>query len=345
MRTTLLLASLFLLLGGAAASAGSGVKGRIAWQGELVPGITVRAYRAIPDIAAGKAVAVSPASALDGTYALALPPGDYYLTAQDYAGAPVPGKHFCYYSGAPVQVSDGAWVNVGFNLIRIPAEGGAQTGQGSGIRGEITFQGEPLEQCYLYVYNDAGHDFRGPAWFVQPVADGRFRLRLPPGDYWLLARKRAQGGQFGPIEIGDYFNYYHGNPVRIEAGQTKEVRIETITRLSMLEEEPPPFRGVTGKVVGPGGQPAGGVRVFAYREPAMTGTPAHFSPPTDGEGRFHLPLPGNGPWHLLARQSFGGPAGEGEWYGKYRGDGQAVTLQPKETSREVTIHVERKDRL
>ena len=36
------------------ALAASGVKGRVAWEGELIPGVTVRAYRAIADIAKGK---------------------------------------------------------------------------------------------------------------------------------------------------------------------------------------------------------------------------------------------------------------------------------------------------
>lgn len=331
---------LFLLLP-ALALAANGVKGRVAWEGQLVPGVTVRAYRSVPDIAAGKAVATSAPAGLDGTYTLELPPGEYYLTARDYEGKPSPGKHFCYYSGAPVKVTPGAFVNVGFNLIRIPTEAAPVTGQGTGIKGEITFQGEPLEKVYLYVYKDPSRGFRGPAYFVQPVEKGKFRLRLPPGDYYLFARKRAKGGQFGPVEVGDHFNYYHGNPVRIDEGKMKEVRIETITRLAMLEEgDAPPFRGLVGTVLGPGGKPASGVRVFAYSKSAMTGHPDLFSEPTGPDGRFKLPLSGNGPWHLLARQSFGGPAGEGELYGKL--GGAAITLKPKETSREVTIRVEKK---
>lgn len=337
----------FILLGclsALPARADSGVQGRVAWRGELVPGVRVHAYHSIPDIASGKVVAVSSPSEQDGTYRLLLPPGDYYLTARDFDGAPLPGKHFCYYSGAPVRVTDGAYTNVGFNLIRIPAEAAPVQGETSGIRGEIAFQDEPLEQCYLYVYKDPSKDFKGPAYFVQPVAKGDFRLRLPPGDYYLLARKRAKGGQYGPIEIGDHFNYYYGNPVRIEAGQMREVRIETITRLSMLEEgennEP---RRITGKLLDPEGKPATGLRVLAYRNGAMTGTPDILSAPTGTDGRFELPLPDDGPWHLLAREHLGGPAAEGEWLGRHGGGaGKAVSLQGKKILDEVTIHVARK---
>lgn len=337
--TYLFLLSLFLAP--TLALAATGIKGRVAWQGELVPGVKVRAYRSVPDIAAGKAVATSAPTGLDGIFSLELPPGEYYVTARDFEGKPAPGKHFCYYSGAPVRVTAGNTTNVGFNLVRIPKEAPPVSGQGTGIRGEITFQGELLEKSYLYVYKDGSRGFRGPAYFVQPVEKGKFRLRLPPGEYYLFARKRAKGGQFGPVEIGDHFNYYHGNPVRIEDGKMREVRIETITRLEMLEEgDTPAFRGIVGTVVGPGGKPAAGVRVFAYRNKAMTGHPDLFSEPTGPDGRYRLPLHGDGPWHLLARQSFGGPASPGELYGKAAGT--AITLKPKETSREVTIRVEKK---
>ncbi len=341
---TALTALLLILLHTLPALADSGVQGRVAWRGELVPDIRVRAYRSIADIGLGKELAVSAPSDMDGTYRLQLAPGEYYLTARDYAEAPKAGGHFCYYSGAPVRVNPGGFTNVGFNLVKIPAEPPPVKGDLTGIRGEITYQGEALEQCYLYVYKDSSKDFKGPAYFVQPVAKGSFRLRLPPGDYYLLARKRARGGQFGPIEIGDYFNYYYGNPVRIEKNEMREVQIETISRLSMLEEgENTSKRGVSGTIVDPQGKPAGEVRVFAYRQPEMTGTPDLFSHPSDASGHFSLPLPDDGPWYLLARENFGGPAEEGEWVGRYGGpQGQAVTLTESKPNNEVTIHVERK---
>lgn len=337
----ILLSSLLLLTLSVPALAASGIKGRAAWRGEVGAGVTVRAYRSLRDLAAERPVATSLPTALDGTYQLELPPGSYYLTARNYAGRPEPGKLFCYYSGAPVTVRTGAWTNVGFNLIRIPQEAPPVAAPTAGLRGEITFQGAPLERAYLYVYKDPGDAFKGPGYVIQPVEKGSFKLRLPPGEYWLLVRKRAKGGQFGPIEIGDYFNFYHGNPVRIEAGQVREVKIEAITRLSMLEEgEPVPFRGVRGRVLGPGGKPAAGIHVFAYREPAMTGTPAFFSSPTAADGSFELSLGSPGPFYLLAREAFGGPAAPGERYGRL--EGEALRFDEEHPVREVTIHVEPK---
>lgn len=334
---------LFIALPALPALADSGVKGRVAWRGELVPGLRISAYRQIEDIAAGKALGVSEPTALDGTYQLELPPGRYVLVARSFSGEPQPGDYFCYYSGSPIDVVDGHYTNVGFNLIRIPAEAAPRASKSSGIEGEVSYQGEPLERVYLYVYRDARDGFKGPAYNIVPVEKGSFRLRLPPGDYYLLARKRLQGGRYGPVAIGDYFNFYYGNPVRLNQGEIRTIYLETITRLSNLEqgEDDLPFQGVRGKVLSPEGTPIAGVYVFAYRDPEMTGTPDFFSAATAADGSYELRLPGAGAYYLLARQFFGGPAADGELYGKYTGKGDhRVDLVDNQLLEEVTIHVQ-----
>jgi hypothetical protein len=317
--------------------AASGVQGRASWRGEVIPGIVVRAYRSIPDIAAGKVLAETAPAGKDGIYRLELPPGSYYLTARDGSGPLRPGNYFCYYNGAPVQVVANGFRNVGFNLIRVPHEAPAEKAQRSGIRGEITFQDAPLERSYLYVYQEVDKGFKGPGYLIQPVEKGKFRINLPPGKYWLLARKRVRGGQFGPIETGDYFNYYYGNPVTIVAGEVRETNIETVSRLSILEDDPDaPFVGIRGRVVNAAGKPAARLHVFAYRTAEMTGTPEFFSAPTGADGKFELALPEGRAFHLLARQEFGGPAGETELYGRH---GSPVRVDPRGKVQEIIIRV------
>lgn len=335
-----LVLSVLLCLVGVTAFAESGVRGRVAWRGELIPEITVRAYRQIEDIAKGESVAVSSPTDLDGLYQLELEPGNYVLTASNSSGKLKPGDLFCYYSGSPIQVPASGYRNVGFNLIRVPEKQPVKEAARSGIYGQLSFQDEPLEKAYLYVYKDPAKNFKGPGYFIQPVARGDFRLNLPPGDYYLLARKRMQGGQFGPIEIGDYFNYYYGNPVHIEEGQVHEVKIETVTRLSMLEADVVELQGINGQVVDAAGQPQAGLYVFAYRKAEMTGNPDFFSTPTGPDGHFEIALPDSGPYYLLARQAFGGPAGGSELYGRLRtpaGEPMAVSVSTKQE--EVVIHV------
>ena len=335
-----ILCFLLLFVAPVSAVAASGIEGRVAWRGQLVEGVRVHAYRAIADIAAGGEVAVSPPVDVDGTYRLELPPGNYYLVARDFEGEPREGGYFCYYSGAPVRVENESFSQVGFNLIRIPEQVDVEQGGSSGIEGEITFQDELLERCYLYVYTDPERGFKGPGYVIAPVEKGRFRLRLPPGEYWILARKRAAGGRFGPIEIGDYFNFYYGNPVRVGEGEMHSVHIETITRLDMLEKGDAPFRGVSGRILDSEGRPVSGVRVFAYQDQAMTGTPAAMSAPSGEDGLYRLPLSAQGPWYFLARESLGGPAGPDELQGRYQGGaGSGVSLSPENPSLEVDIHV------
>jgi hypothetical protein len=332
---------LCLMLAPSSLLAATGIQGRVAWRGELIPGVTVRAYSSIDAIAAEEVIAVSKPTAQDGTYQLELPVGRYYLTARNFSTTPKPGDFFCYYSGAPIVVTADNYRQVGFNMIRVPQEEPAKAGKRSGIWGEISFQDQPLERTYLYVYKSTENDFKGPAWFVQPVEKGTFRMSLPPGDYWLLARKRLKGGQYGPIEIGDYFNFYYGNPLHIEKNELKQIQLETITRLSMLEEDPDAvFSGINGSVVGPDAKPAVGVRVFAYRSATMTGTPAYISAVTGNDGLFSLSIPEVGSYWLLAREAIGGPAAMGELYGKLQGSkNSGVSLSAQQMKREVRIDV------
>lgn len=330
---------IFLLLPSLAFAA-AGVQGRVAWRGQLVEGLKIYAYSSMAELVADQPRAISAPTALDGTYQLELPPGDYYLLARDYSTEPQAGKHFCYYSGSPVQVAADGFRQVGFNLIKIPAEAAPIAAKRSGLQGRISYQGEPLERSYLYIYQDYKKNFKGPAYFIQPVAKGDFRLSLPPGEYYVLARKRSRGGQFGPVEINDHFNYYYANPLRIEANQVRQIELETIKRLAMLEEEEGAFQGIKGQVLGPDGKGVAGLRVFAYQQQEMNGMPRFFSPVTDEQGFFQLPIPEFGSYFLLARKSFGGPAGGGELYGKYRGNAEhRVELNSEQPIQEIRIDV------
>jgi hypothetical protein len=108
----------------------------------------------------------------------------------------------------------------------------------------------------------------------------------------------------------------------------------------MLEEDVVDLQGVSGQVVDASGVPQTGLYVFAYRKAAMTGNPDFFSAPTGADGHFEISLPDSGPYYLLARQAFGGPAGGNELYGRLLtpgGDPVPVTVSTKQE--EVVIHV------
>ncbi len=317
----ILLGCLLLLVAlPAAGAADQGIRGRASLGGTLVEGLEVRAYPYRPGTFGpwtGERPAATASTATDGTYVLPLPPGRYvvegYLGPGDRPG-PGPGDLYCLYAGSPVVVTPGAWTAVGLNLVRVGRETRRQ-GEGSRIEGRITFQGKPVERCYLYFYRDASTAFRGPAQRLQPVRTGLFQVRVPPGTYFLVARKRARGGPYGPIEIGDRFNLYPRNPVRVAPGEVVTLEIPLVERLSQLEEDPAAYRGVRVRVEGPDGAPQAGYYVLGYGTPTRAGPPLATSTPTGPSGETVVPLPPGTPAYLRARRSLGGPLGEGEPFG------------------------------
>lgn len=313
---------------GAGWAAEQGIRGRASLAGEVDAGIAVTAY---PSRAGsfGPLTGVAPlattTTGTDGTYILAVPPGRYVVEALrkapgNTAPRPEAGDLHCLYSGSPVTVAAGRWTAVGLNLVEVPREQRTHEGP-TRLAGKITYQGELQEKVYLYLYQDAATAFRGPARLLQPVATGTFRVRVPPGTYQLVARKRARGGAYGPVEIGDRFNFYPHNPVTVSEGEQVVLEIPLIERLSQLEEDPQTFTGLALRVLGADATPLSGFYVLAYASAARSGVPVATSQATDDSGRTHLPLPPAEVVYLRARSSVGGPLGEGQAFadGEVRG--------------------------
>jgi hypothetical protein len=315
----LILFSIIILPTQTLAGSDSGIYGRVAFRGELVQGVIVSAYTGADSEFLADPVAVADPAATDGTYRLALPPGQYTLVARSSAspdGRPDVGDYYCYYSGSPAIVSAGAWTPVGFNLVKVREEE-RFTGSGTSIEGVVTYRDEPLEKLYLYLYEEATEGFRGPGIATVPVGKGgRFRVSVKPGKYFVIARKRSRGGMYGPMEIGDHFNYYTGNPIAVSDGEKVRIRLETVTRVSQLEEGETPTPTVQGVVVDPDGNPVPGLRIFAYRSGEVRGRPLYFSEPSGSLGKFSLLVPVTGEFTLVAKERFGGPATEGEFSGR-----------------------------
>jgi hypothetical protein len=135
--------------------ASSGVQGRVAWRGELIEGIIVQAYRDIADIAEDRPVSSSAPSNQEGLYTLDLPQGRYFFKASNQTGELEAGDFFGYFNGGPMHVPADGYRNVSFSLIKVPQEISSKLSERSGIYGEITLQGEPLERVYLYIYKDS----------------------------------------------------------------------------------------------------------------------------------------------------------------------------------------------
>ena len=111
--------------------------------------------------------------------------------------------------------------------------------------------------------------------------------------------------------------------------------LETVTRVSQLEEGDTPAPTVRGTLVDEGGRPVPGLRVFVYDPGQTRGRPLYFSEPSGQSGVFSLLVPSEGEYTLVAKERFGGPAAEDELSGRL----DKVRLSPGRDGEEVTIVV------
>lgn len=329
----------------------TGVRGRVAIGGEVVPGVTVTAWKEFEAGPASVPFARSEPTNAEGIYSLALPPGSWFLAAAGTGDRPATdpeeGDLFCYYGGNPVRVEPGRTTHVGFNLVRVAADPDPVIPYGvSGV--VYDEKGEPLTGGTVYFYKSPADGFRGiPGFFARVGKDGSFRARIRQGTFFVIARRRESGELFGPTEIGDYFGYYARNPVVLNEGEAAGIRIDAVPRLGMLEKFEgfaAQERGITLRVqvTDASGRPVPGVRVLAYRKEEMTGFPAYVSGKSGDDGRADLTVLDEGNYFLLAREKLGGPA-EAEWYGKYAGSpDHSIQVKKGSTPDEVRIEVGRR---
>lgn len=336
-----------LLLTLATTSMAGGIQGRAAIGGEVGQDVKVYAYKSFDTGLKDGYFRVSEPTGIDGTYKFELPPGRYYFVARKTKSGGISlneGDLYCYYSGSPVYVSESTYKLVGFNMIKVPASYEDKKGEKPGVTGMITFEGKPLEKVYLFAYKNAADDFKGPADYVFPSRSGKFKLRLPEGEFYLIARKRNKGGMYGPLEKEDIFNYYYGNPVKIEKDTLKTLDIECITRQDLLEtpiDEAAAKRGITARIKDESGRALKDMYLLIYTEKEMSGRPDHISERSDENGSVFVELNVAGKYYLIARSVLGGPARSGELYSKYDKGDSSVTLIEGSMLKEIDFVVKK----
>lgn len=195
------------------------------------------------------------------------------------------------------------------------ASGKVSTGKGS-VQGQVTM---PLEGAALYVYKP-GMDLYGPAFAVSRASDneGRFAIDLPDGDYVVVARKRVDGAETGPVVAGDNRSEFMQISVRgaaVDLQVSAPVKVGDERRFTGDAEVTK--TGFSGLITDSDGQPAEGVRVHVYDHVQMSERPKYVSEKTGPDGRFLIHLPAGGTYYLAARDKFGGPPKLGDLYGRY----------------------------
>jgi hypothetical protein len=166
--------------------------------------------------------------------------------------------------------------------------------------------------------------------------DGRFKVDLPPGKYYLGAVKRLSGERIGAPQAGDYVLRSVD-----EKNRPKEYLIKAGTVLDAGNElEAAPLRAkdassqvvttaIEGVVLDMDGKPVDNAVVIAFVTPDLRGKPLFVSDKTGKDGKYTLKVT-QGTYYLRVRNSFtSGPPEPGQIVGYY-GDGTPVPVAVKE---------------
>lgn len=324
---------------------------RVTFRDAVLPGVRVE-FRRSPGETTEATVAVG-LTDREGIAAIELPPGRYFLSARwakngDFSLPVAPGDRFAYFGGNPVYVQPGGQRQIFIGLEEfLSPPGPLSVPSGiTGVAGVVLDNGVPAPDVRVsaYLNSDSGFRDMGFATSVPTGSDGEFILELPAGKYFLLARKRADGGVAGPLRKGDLFGYFPGNPVTIAQGAVARVALPATSL--RLRNAPAYSSGysapasIEGRIFDKAGKPVQGVYAALYDNPDLLNRPVFLSDITGADGRYRLPVPVPGKYYLGARSGYGGSPAPGGHYGRYEGNAEhAVTIHDGDDLKGIDLTV------
>lgn len=199
----------------------------------------------------------------------------------------------------------------------------------TGISGQVLLKGsnQPLAGAYVNIYPDTISNLLGPSQFISRPTDeqGRYRLELPPGTYYVVARKRMSGQATGPLGPGDFYSEHQRIVTSVIPGKVSVVDLAVVPmkapmffKNEVVERETD--TGVRGVLLDKSGEPVAGGFAMAYSDKEMKRLPDYASTLTDAQGRFTLYLPAGGKYYLAGRIHAWDMPQQGEPYGVLGGD-------------------------
>jgi hypothetical protein len=220
-------------------------------------------------------------------------------------------------------------------------------GQGkTGIRGRVLMKesGSPLAGSYVNIYPDTISNLLGPSQFISTPTDdqGFYQLDVPPGIYYVVARKRMSGQPTGPLAPGDLYSEHQRLVTKVETGKFVEIDLPVVVMKApmffkrMANETSD--TGISGVLVDQSGQPVMGGFAMAYSDKEMKRLPDYASTLSDEQGRFTIYLPEGGSYYLSARIHAWDMPTPGEPYGKFGGDNPTqVSVDSGEFIKDIQI--------
>ena len=148
----------------------------------------------------------------------------------------------------------------------------------------------PVARVEVFVYNTA--NTRRPADYIAAPTNenGEFRVTLPPGTYWTVARLRHSEQRYGPLLPGDK---HSGAPLEIEIDPGDNAEEEFV--VADLEETSQlvvkvdtSFIKIEGLLLTKKDLPVENAYAIVSRNPMMKKIPDYVSPWSDKSGKYTL---------------------------------------------------------
>lgn len=161
------------------------------------------------------------------------------------------------------------------------------------LKGAITdVDGQAVQGARVFVYDSP--EVKRTADFISAPSDkdGLYRIVLPPGKYWAVARLK-QGGDYGPLGPGDK---HSGEALEFDLMSAREEEVnftvadlrEAIKSGAKKTED---LLKIKGRIIDESGSPVKGAYATANRAGKISGFPDYLSAWTDSEGGFTLYVP------------------------------------------------------
>lgn len=209
----------------------------------------------------------------------------------------------------------------------------------TGLTGRVIIDktSSPLEGAYVNLYPDTISNLLGPSQFISSPTDeqGRYLIQdVPPGTYYIVARKRQSGHPTGPLSPGDYYSHHQRITAEVIEGKLAQVDLPVVPMKAPMffkkaVTDQRTDTGIRGSLVDPQGNPVPGSFAIAYMDDDIKRAPDFASTLTDQQGRFVLYLPEGGSYYLAGRIHAWDMPRPGEPYGIY-GDSEPQPLQVEE---------------
>jgi len=161
------------------------------------------------------------------------------------------------------------------------------------LKGRVTdVQEKIVAGAMIFVYGSP--DVRKAADFISAPTDkdGRFRMVVPPGKYWVVARLKMTE-DFGPLMPGDK---HSGDPEQIEITRDSYVEQDFVVAdlneaIKIKRESVERLYIIRGRILDENGAPVSGAYAIANSEEEFDRFPTYISAWVDDKGNYTLYVP------------------------------------------------------